>query len=384
MDFPLIIYTITASVLFVYSILIVRYTIAWKNLASYKTNSAIQPGTFISIIVPVRNEEKCLDACLNSLAGQDYPSSLLEILVINDDSTDQSASLAKEFFKKNPSISGSVINLHEHNDGCGKKAAITVGVQKARGSLIVTTDADCTANKSWIRTLAAFYEQFRPKMIAAPVLLKGFKSLFQKIMELEFLGLMAATAASITKSKPIMCNGANLAFEKEAFIAVGGYGENKKILSGDDVFLLGKIQQAFPGQILFLKAKSALVYSSNNPDLSDFISQRSRWVSKVRKIPDSNTLFIAFVVYSVNFLLLFNLVFWFITPYYNGTFLIIIFGIKGIIDYLFLHFASFYFGKGNLMWHFIPAEILNLFYVTFIGVIGNLATNKWKGRNVIQ
>ena len=134
----------------------------------------------------------------------------------------------------------------------------------------------------------------------------------------------------------------------------------------------------------FLKSKNGLVHTSNNPGLSDFVAQRSRWVSKVRMIPDFNTLFIAFVVYSVNFLLLFNLVFWFIAPNYNGMFLIIIFGLKGITDYLFLHLASCYFGKGNLMWYFIPAEILNLFYVTFIGIIGNLATNKWKGRNIIQ
>ena len=237
----------------------VRYTISWKNLAVFKNNSAIQPSTYISIIIPVRNEEKHLEDCLNSLRNQDYPSSLFEILVINDNSTDQSALLSDRFFKKNPSISGRLINLKEDGGGHGKKAAITNGVQNANGKLIVTTDADCTANKLWIRTIAEFYEENGPKLIAAPVLLKGFKSIFQKIMELEFIGLMAATASAINQSKPIMCNGANLAFEKEAFIDVGGYHENDNILSGDDVFLLGKIQQAFPGKILFLKSKNGLV-----------------------------------------------------------------------------------------------------------------------------
>jgi len=384
MTFLLIIYTIAASALFLYSIVMIRYTISWKNLAVYKNHSAMPPSTYISIIIPVRNEEKHLEDCLNSLRSQDYPSRLFEILVINDNSTDQSALLSDRFFKKNPSISGRLINLKEDGGGHGKKIAITKGVQNANGKLIITTDADCTANKLWIRTIAEFYEENGPKLIAGPVLLKGFKSIFQKIMELEFIGLMAATASAINQSKPIMCNGANLAFEKEAFIDVGGYHGNDNILSGDDVFLLVKIHQAFPGKILFLKSKNGLVHTSNNPGLSDFVAQRSRWVSKVRMISDSNTLFVAFVIYLCNFMVLFNMITWLINPNYNGTFLFIIFGIKCIIDYLFLNLASRYFEKGNLMRYFIPAEFLNLFYVTFIGIFGNLATNKWKERNVLQ
>jgi len=381
MDILLIIYIISASATFFYLFLIMRYSLAWKNLKSHKQEPSFQANTFISIIVPVRNEEICLNACLKSLADQDYPNSFFEILVLNDGSTDQSENLAKEFFATNPLVSGRIINLIDKN---GKKDAITEGVKVAKGTLIITTDADCTAKESWVSTIASFYEKDKPKMIAAPVLLHSQNSIFQKIMELEFLGLIAATAASISHSKPIMCNGANLAFEKEAFNKVQGYGGGPKTLSGDDVFLLGKIQKKFPGEIMFLKSRSAIVYTMNNPNLHSFISQRSRWVSKVRMIPDSNTLIIAIIVYSINFLLIANMIFWLVLPNYNGTFLIVIFGLKAIIDYLFLHLSSFYFGKRNLMRYFLPAEILNLFYVTFIGVIGNMATSKWKERPLLQ
>ncbi len=362
----------------------VRYTIFWKNLAIYKTNSAVQPSTYISIIVAVRNEEKHLNNCLSSLNVQEYPSNLFEILIINDNSTDLSAKIANDFFTDHPTISGALINTKEYNSLQGKKNAITIGVNNAKGSLIITTDADCTANKLWLRTIASFYEEYRPKLIAAPVLFKDFKSIIQKIIGREFIGLMAATASAINQSKPIMCNGANLAFEKEAFIEVGGYHGNENILSGDDVFLLGKIQKTYPGKILFLKSKSGIVYTSNNPGFKEFISQRSRWVSKVRIIPDSNTLLVGSIVYLGNFMVLFNIALWFIVPNYNGTFLFITFGGKCLIDYLFLNFASVYFDKGYLMRYFIPAEFLNVLYVSFIGLIGNLATNKWKGRNVVE
>ena len=115
MTLLLIIYIITTIVLFLYSIVMVRYTIFWKNLAIYKTNSAIQPSTQISIIVAVRNEEKHLNDCLNSLNVQDYPSNLFEILIINDNSTDLSAKIANDFFMNHPTISGTLIILTLQN-----------------------------------------------------------------------------------------------------------------------------------------------------------------------------------------------------------------------------------------------------------------------------
>ena len=74
-------------------------------------------------------------------------------------------------------------------------------------------------------------------MIVGPVSFHQEKSFFQKIQSLEFLSLIAMTAGAIKTGHPIMCNGANLAYEKQAFFDVGGFGIDR-FSSGDDVFLL--------------------------------------------------------------------------------------------------------------------------------------------------
>ncbi len=80
--------------------------------------------------------------------------------------------IASEF-----TVSGNVLIL---NNGNGKKQALRTGISAAKAELIITTDADCTMGKSWIRTIAAFYEINRPDMIICPVQIKAVRRIFRK------------------------------------------------------------------------------------------------------------------------------------------------------------------------------------------------------------
>ena len=195
------------------------------------------------------------------------------------------------------------------------------------------------------------------------------------------LGLQAVAGASIQLQEPVLCNGANLFFEKAAFLAVGGYSDNAEIKSGDDLFLLQKLRKKYPGEVKFLKAREAWIQTVPSSSTDEFVKQRKRWVSKVIYIPDVTTLTVAFIVYLANLALLIDLALWVFLPDFNGSFLIITFGSKILIDFLFLHLATSYFRRGYLMRTFILAELLYIVYVSVIGVLGNLAKYNWKGRS---
>ena len=170
-----------------YAGLIIYYRQSWVQLPmnghpdSYREAIGNQPSTIISVIIPARNEEENITACLESVINQSYPQNLFEIIVVDDFSTDRTAEIVSLYADKNVSpISLKDFTKEELNSY--KKKAIEVAIAKAKGELIVTTDADCIVPRSWLQTIVSFYEKHHPAFIAAPVSYYGennFLKIFQ-------------------------------------------------------------------------------------------------------------------------------------------------------------------------------------------------------------
>jgi biofilm PGA synthesis N-glycosyltransferase PgaC len=166
------------------------------------------PFIKVSVVIACKNEEKDLPFLLDDLGNQDYNKGLFEVIVVDDNSTDETFS--KATFKhriKNIKVLA--------NSGNGKKSAIRSGVNEANGELIITTDADCRISERWISTIASFYSGSFPDMIIGPVQLKNRTGFFGRFQQLEFLSLQGITFGTALAGNPVMCNGANLAFKKE-------------------------------------------------------------------------------------------------------------------------------------------------------------------------
>ena len=144
----------------------------------------------------------------------------------------------------------------------------------------MTTDADCILPSNWIQLLNQEISLKQPKMIAAPVTYKEEKSFFSYFQLLDFLSLQGTTIGSFGLQIPFMCNGANLAYQKKAFLEVQGFAGNDSIASGDDVFLLEKFVQKWPKKVRYLKSTEALVQTFSVTTLRALLSQRIRWASK--------------------------------------------------------------------------------------------------------
>lgn len=106
----------------------------------------------VSIIVPVYNTEKYLENCLNSICNQSYKN--LEIILVNDGSTDNSIEIIENFQKKDARIK-SVLN--KENSGLFK--ARVIGVEASSGDYIAFVDSDDTISVDWIRLLVKKAEE---------------------------------------------------------------------------------------------------------------------------------------------------------------------------------------------------------------------------------
>src|SRR5438045_4333465 len=135
---------ITIFLFVVYSTLIIYYRQSWLEVPMSNRQQATGNGkTFISVIVPARNEEENIRACLESIINQSYPKHLFEVIVVDDFSTDKTAGIVRTFADKNVTLISLKDFTEEGNLNSYKKKAIEIAISKARGELIVTTDADC-------------------------------------------------------------------------------------------------------------------------------------------------------------------------------------------------------------------------------------------------
>lgn len=362
-----------------------NYLKGWGKLKIFiakKTNV----NTKVTIIVSVRNEQENIETLLTNLTRQNYSKAHFEIIIVDDDSDDETGLKVMNFVNKNRNNNDRIKLItikeeYDHNFVAFKKRAIEKGIAASTGEWIVLTDADCTMGENWLTTIVSFIEEKEVCFISAPVCFSNEQSFFQKIQSLEFLSLIGIGAASLANKNPNMCNGANIAFRKSVFYEVGGYGGTKHLASGDDEFLMHKVYEKYPSGVAFLKNRDAIVSTTPFRMWKDFISQRRRWVSKSRKYQRKQVTATLYFVYIFHLMILVS---GFVTIF-NHEFLIpfiILMGVKLISEFIFVVSVSIFFKKQKYLAWYLIAGILYVFYVVIIGLLGNIGRYEWKGRRV--
>ncbi len=397
----LIILSVSLVLFVVYAALILYYAISWTGIPTFEPGleeeenpAALQPK--LSIIIPARNEEQKIAACLNSVCNQLYPAHLYEILVVDDHSTDATATIVRTYAEKNVQL----ISLKDEVTGgklnAYKKKAIELAVARASGELIIATDADCVVTENWLDTIAAFYLKNNAAFIAMPVTYNSSSNFLEIFQALDFMTLQGITGASVHKKIHSMCNGANLAYTKKAFEEVNGFKDIDTIASGDDMLLMHKIYQQQPGKVFFLKSKKVIVHTAPMKTIKDFFNQRIRWASKADKFEDKRIFAVLLLVYLFNVLLLalpvaslfknYTIVF-FTAGVHEYRLSLIQFWLllltgKTIIELVFLYPVARFFNKQYLLWLFPIAQPFHILYTVIAGWLGKFGSYKWKDRKV--
>jgi len=389
-----------------YTAIIIYYAIAWLSLPNWQlaTTQPIPKGLAdspitaqLSIIIPARNEEDNIGACIQSILNQSYSKNLYEIIVVNDHSTDSTASIVKTFNEPNIKCID-LINFIGNETNSFKKKGIEVGVAQANGELIITTDADCVAPPNWLQTIAAFYEEKKPDLIVMPVSIfptpsgVGLGVRFIEIFQaLDFMTLQGITGSAVHKKIHSMCNGANLAYTKKAFNTVNGFAGINNIASGDDMMLMHKIYSENKKGIVYLKSAAVIVQTKPVKTITEFINQRIRWASKADKYEDKRMLPVLIVVYFFNMLLLILpivailsnfkfLIFNFQFSTLQFWFWVLLF--KMVIEIIFLIPVAKFFNKLPLLFLFPLMQPFHIIYTVIAGWLGKFGGYSWKGRQV--
>ncbi|MBT8385571.1 MAG: glycosyltransferase [Bacteroidia bacterium] len=367
---------VSITILALYSILIIAFIIGFDRVEFFKLSS-FDHKTRFSIIIPFRNEAQNLNPLLTSLSKLNYPKSLFEIILVDDDSEDDSVKLISTFIE-NARIDIKIVKNIRMSDA-PKKDAIETAIGQAKFDWIVTTDADCLVPESWLQTIDAFIQEYDPKCIVAPVNYKIEESFLDKFQLLDFLSLQASTIGGFGINKPFLCNGANLCYEKQAFFDVKGFTGNTHIASGDDIFLFEKLLDAYPGNIHFLRSDEAIVTTKPQSTLRKLLSQRIRWAAKSTAFTNNFAKFVGITVLSMNILLVITLLLAIFNMFNWQLFLLMVF-VKLSLDFVLIKKVFNFYKQPISFFHYIASGLLYPFFSMFVAIVSIQSNYSWKGR----
>lgn len=367
------IYLITIGILLIGNIQLEPFTL--KEIPSDKRSLK----TGFSIIVPFRNEAGNLPELMKSIKDLDYPTTLFEVILVDDHSEDDSLKIITDMIVGNVAIDIKVIT-NQRRTKSPKKDAITTAVNQAKFEWILTTDADCVVPKKWLKSCHYYINKFDPKLIAGPVLFRANSTFIQTYQQIDGLSLQGVTMGGFGLGHPILCNGANLGYLKSIFMEVNGFTGNDHLASGDDIFILEKIRSSFPDDCRFVRSKDAIIQTKPVSTWDQCIDQRIRWASKTTQQKNIVANLIGIIVFLENSLFILGGI---LSLFYSDLFVYYLLLVlsKLLIDIVFLKHNARFFGL-KLKNKDVVRGLFLYPWVTSLVVLKSLrGTYRWKGRD---
>lgn len=366
-----------------YGYLITALSIGFSKVKAVTFKDATVQTKF-SVVIPFRNEAARLPQLLASLLALNYPKALFEVILVDDDSTDNSHLIIQEILNKaalqgNLTPSNCTIIQNSRSSNSPKKDAILTAITQAKYDWIVTTDADCIVPKNWLAVFDACIQKNKPKMVVAPVSYEVKKTFLEQFQLLDFYSLQAATIGGFGIKKPFLCNGANLCYCKTDFIALHGFQGNDEIASGDDIFLFEKFVQNDKESVQFLKSEAVIVTTFPVKNWQALLQQRVRWAAKSSHYTLAFTKLVGSVIFFTN-LGLVILTFMSLFGKVEATLLLAFWLLKLTVDALLLRKTLHFFKQKKSLFWYLLSSVLYPFFSCFIALKAMTTNYVWKGR----
>ncbi len=330
----------------------------------------------VSVLIPAHNEENQLPGLLKCLDDQTYPAEKTEFLFINDRSTDKTQDILNHYASSRKNVKILQISMTPENVS-PKKHALQTAIETAKNEIILTTDADARPSPEWIAGMLSQFSDrvgmvtgYAPYRTDMP-----YHTIWHKLLALDYFAMGAAAAATASMGFPTTCNGANLAYKKSLFQKLGGFGDKKHLLSGDDDLFMHKAANEINSTIRYSFLPQTAVFCAPPGNFTQFVRQRIRFASKHHAYPLKIKAGLT-GIYFFHVLLLAGWLAVFLQQQFI-LFVLILSLLKAGIDIYFLKKAETMPEKRNLLQYYPLIFFPYLFYVTLFPLFGRIFSPKW-------
>lgn len=341
---------------------------------NYNRDAILRQAKKVSVLIAARNEGKNIEKLLQSLYNQTFDKENFEVIIVDDHSDDDTFGISESFKVSHPEMGLKLLKA----TGSGKKQAISQALHAADNEVVIVTDADCELPAKWIEKMLAFYIAKDLKMLLGPVLLSPADTLFEKLQVLEHMSLIASTAGSAAIGMPVMCNGANMMYDRKSALNVEKDRTDMKLASGDDMFLMEQFIARYGSKAIgFFLNREVIVKTATMPNLKAFFRQRTRWTSKTKAYTNWKIIATALTVFLFNLSIVFFFVAGFFMPVFWAFYVLYVI-MKTLIDYPIIRRISAFMKQKKLKFWTLPLEFIYPFYVVFTAFAGMFTKVRWK------
>ncbi|MBX2921434.1 MAG: glycosyltransferase [Chitinophagaceae bacterium] len=193
----------------------------------------------ISVVICTYNRDRYLPQALESIAAQSFSKSLFELIVIDNNSTDRTADIAKDFIASQPGFHAAY--YFEERKGLGY--ARNRGLQEAAGSILCYIDDDAILSKTYLESVASFFNAYTDAVGAGGKVIPKYESGTEPVWMSKYLdGFVgrvnygeAVKQFDNTMKYPAGCN---MIYRKDVLLKIGGFNNDLTFRSDDkDIFL---------------------------------------------------------------------------------------------------------------------------------------------------
>lgn len=308
------------------------YSFFFSRVAFYKEKSRQQSQQHpVSVIICARDEDENIARYLPGVLVQNYPSTH-EVIVVNDNSVDDSKYILEELQKKFKLLQ--IINLkQEAKLISGKKYPLSVGIKEAKHEIVLLTDADCVpASEFWIQKMQDAYVNGTEVVIGYGAYNKR-PGLLNKLIRFETFHSALQYLSFAMAGRPYMGVGRNLSYKRDVFLRNKGFSSINHIPGGDDDLFINKVATKENTKVVI--DKDAITLSQPKRTFQEWLRQKTRHYSTARYYKKANKVLLA--TYSLSQFLFYPLLIM-SAIFYNWPLSVAVFGVR-------LLFQAFVFSR---------------------------------------
>lgn len=351
---------------------ILYYLIYFKRVAVYQPPLSLSAQAHpVSVIVCSRDEGAHLERNLPGVLVQDYPA-LYEVIVVNDNSVDDSRFVLEEFEKRFKHLQ--VIGLaQEAKLIAGKKFPLSIGIKECKHDVVLLTDADCTpASEQWVTKMQEAYQPGIDVVLGYGAYYKE-PGVLNKLIRWETFHTALQYFGFALAGTPYMGVGRNLSYRKELFFRNKGFSAINNLPGGDDDLFINKVARK-DNTAVVLDA-DAFTFSAPKKTWKDWMRQKTRHYSTGKYYKRSHRFLLG--LYAAT-LALFYPLFLLSVVFFDWRWSLLPFVLRLLLQGVILRKAMRRLGEGDL-WPWFPLFDLWMlvYYAIFAPSLWRKPRNNW-------
>ncbi|MBA3064387.1 glycosyltransferase family 2 protein [Candidatus Woesearchaeota archaeon] len=246
------------------------YTIFWLITfldSKEEKKKVIKKFPLVSVVVPAYNEEDVILETLESVIGLDYPKNKLDIIIVNDGSTDSTKDVAEKFIDKHKGYDIKLINQANQ----GKWVALNNALKIAKGEFFTCLDADSSVEKAALKKMLPYFTDNNVAAVLPLIKIKNPKGILQKIQCYEYIVNFFYKKIMSSLNCIHVTPGPFGVYRKDIINKIGGFRQGHNTEDMEIAFRLQKHQYKI------IQLLNVNVYTYAPSSLKNFYFQRNRW-----------------------------------------------------------------------------------------------------------